>query len=308
VVDFIRHWSTRTGLTQTLLVLWLGLAPSKYYDWRQRYGRVNRHNGQMPRDFWLELWEKQAILTFHDQFPLEGYRRLAFMMLDRDLVAVSPSSVYRVLSDAGRLTRQQKRQRARGHGFEQPTRPHEHWHIDITHLNLCGTFYYLCSILDGYSRSIVHWEIRESMRESEVEVIVQRALERYPGVKPRIISDNGPQFIARDFKAFVREVGLEHVRTAPYYPQSNGKKERFYQTLKGEAIRRQTPLTLEDARRVVARFVQHYNQVRLHSAIGYITPIDLLAGKRDEIHAARDRKLERARARRQARWEEQKIA
>jgi len=298
VVDFVRYWSGRTGLTQKLLVVWLGIQPSKYYDWRERYGKANAHNGQVPRDFWLEPWEREAIVRFHDAFPIEGYRRLTFMMLDQDVVAVSPSTTYRVLREAGRIRDRAPGQSLKGTGFVQPTRPHEHWHIDVTYLNICGTFYYLCSILDGFSRTIVHWEIREAMRERDVELIVQRARERFPGEKTRIISDNGPQFIARDFKTFVREVGLEHVRTSPYYPQSNGKKERFYQTLKGECIRPRVPLSLDDARRVVDRFVRHYNEVRLHSAIGYITPADMMAGRADQIHAARDRKLEAARERR----------
>jgi putative transposase len=295
VVDFVTYWSERTGLTQRRFVSWIEIQPSKYADWKKRYGAVNEHNGRIPRDFWLRDWEKQAILAFSDRYPIEGYRRLAFMMLDRDLVAVSPSSVYRVLKAAGRIGRRPKAGASKGQGFTQPTRPHEHWHIDISHLNLCGTFYYLCSILDGYSRAIVHWEIRERMTEADVETIVQRAREQFPGFTTRIISDNGPQFIARDFKTFVREVGLEHVRTSPYYPQSNGKKERFFQTLKGEALRPQTPLSLEDARRVVERFVAHYNGVRLHSAIGYVTPLDMLAGRAEAIQAERDRKLEQAR-------------
>jgi len=299
VVDFITYWSGRTRVAQLTMVVWLGIAPSKFYDWRKRYGRVNEHNGSMPRDHWLEPWEREAIVAFHDRYPLEGYRRLTFMMIDQDVVAVSPATTYRVLKAADRMGRRSAAPSSKGKGFVQPLRPHQHWHIDITHLNICGTFYYLCSILDGFSRSIVHWEIRERMQEAQVEIIVQRALEKYPGVHPRIISDNGPQFVARDFKVFVREVGLDHVRTSPYYPQSNGKKERFYQTLKGEALRPQTPLTLEDARRVVERFVQHYNEVRLHSAIGYLTPKDMLAGRADEVHAERDRKLEEARERRQ---------
>lgn len=299
VVDFVTYWSRRTGLKQALFLAWIGLRSSRFYDWKRRYGRPNEHNGRIPRDFWLEPWEREAIVAFHDTYPLEGYRRLTFMMLDRDVVAVSPSSTYRVLKDAGRIGRRPKPSTSKGKGFRQPLRPHQHWHIDISYLNLCGTFYYLCSILDGYSRFIVHWEIREAMTEADVEIIVQRARERHPEAgRTRIISDNGPQFIARDFKLFVRELGLEHVRTSPYYPQSNGKKERFYQTLKGECLRPQTPLTLEDARRVVARFVAFYNEVRLHSAIGYITPKDMLEGRAEEIHVERDRKLEEARERR----------
>lgn len=304
VVDFVAQWSTRTELPKGRFIAWLGIG-KKFYAWQGRYGKANEHNAKVPRDHWLEPWEREGILAYHDTHPLNGYRRLTFMMLDADVVAVAPSTTYRVLRAAGRLDRWNRKTATKGTGFVQPDAPHRHWHIDIAYLNILGTFYYFCGILDGYSRAIVHWEIRESMTEADVEIVVQRARERYPGHRTRIISDNGPQFIARDFKTFVREVGLEHVRTSPYYPQSNGKKERFYQTLKGEAIRPQTPLSLQDARTVVDRFVRYYNEVRLHSAIGYVTPHDMLEGRAEAIHAERDRKLEEAREhRRQARAKE----
>jgi putative transposase len=127
------------------------------------------------------------------------------------------------------------------------------------------------------------------MREADIEMILERAKEKYPEVKPRIISDNGPQFIARDFKEFIRISGMTHVRTSPYYPQSNGKLERWHQSLKSECIRPLTPLTLEEARRLVQSYVDHYNGVRLHSAIGYVTPQDRLAGRQAEIHAEQAR-------------------
>ncbi len=103
IVDYLRRWSEKTEIPAGRFIAWLGIAPSKFYSWRQRYGRVNEHNGWVPRDFWLQEWEKQAILDFYRQHPLEGYRRLTFMMLDADTVAVSPSSVWRVLSRAGLL-------------------------------------------------------------------------------------------------------------------------------------------------------------------------------------------------------------
>jgi putative transposase len=221
------------------------------------------------------------------------------MMLDDDVVAVSPASVYRVLKAAGRLDRRWLKPSKKGTGFVQPLRPHEHWHVDISYLNVQGTFYYLTSLLDGASRFLVHWELRESMTERDVETIVQRALEKHPGERPRIISDNGPQFIARDFKEFIRIVGITHVRTSPYYPQSNGKLERWHGSLKRECVRLTCPASLEEARSRVTAFVEHYNQVRLHSAIGYITPADKLNGLEQVIFAERDRKLEEARARRQ---------
>jgi len=170
--------------------------------------------------------------------------------------------------------------------------------VDISYLNIRGTFYFMTTILDGYSRSIVHWEIREKMEEIDVEAIVQRGREKYPDETPRIITDNGPQFISKDFKQFIRICGMTHVKTSPYYPQSNGKLERYHRTIKSECIRPGTPLSVEDARRIVSDFVRYYNEVRLHSAIGYVTPLDKLLGRAQEIFDERDRKLEKARQRR----------
>lgn len=282
-------------------ISWLDLSPGKFYDWKKRYGKVNEHNGWIPRDFWLLDEEKKTVIDYYLEHPLEGCRRLAFMMLDEDVAAVSPSSVWRVLGDAGLLKRWNGKKSKKGTGFVQPLKAHEHWHIDVSYINICGTFYYLCGVLDGFSRAIVHWEIRESMVESEIEIILQRAKEKHPEATPRIISDNGPQFISKDFKQFIKISGMTHVRTSPYYPQSNGKIERWHKTLKCECIRPKTPLSLEDARRVVDEFVTEYNTVRLHSAIGYVTPSDMLEGRQATIHAARDQKLEAAREERRQR-------
>ncbi len=274
---------------------WLSVAKSKFYAWIERYGKANEHNAQVPRDFWLEFWEREAIIKFAVENPLEGYRRLTFMMLDQDIVAVSPSSTWRVLSQAGLLQKWNSKKSLKGTGFVQPLKPHEHWHVDISYLNICGTFYYLCSLLDGCSRYIVHWEIREQMTETDVEIIIQRAKEKFPDARPRIISDNGPQFIAKDFKEFIRISGMTHVKTSPYYPQSNGKLERFHGTIKEECIRPGVPLSLDDARRMVQKYISYYNETRLHSAIGYVAPLDKLEGRDIEIFKERDRKLEAAR-------------
>jgi len=305
VVDFIKRWAKRTGIAVTHLLRWLGLAASKYYNWQKRYGKANEHNAPIPRDFWLEDWERQAIIDFHQQYPLEGYRRLTFMMLDRDVVAVSPSSVYRVLSAAGLLKRWNGKSSKKGTGFVQPLKPHEHWHIDVSYVNICGTFYYLCCLLDGCSRYIVHWELREAMTERDIEIILQRAREKFPQATPRIISDNGPQFIAKDFKEFIRVAGMTHVRTSPYYPQSNGKLERFHKTIKHECIRPKVPLSLEEARIQVTDYIRHYNDDRLHSSLGYVAPKTKLEGREKQIFKERDSKLEAARdARKQKRRQE----
>ncbi len=295
VVDFVQRWSERTETSVVRFVTWLGISRSKFYDWRNRYGMVNEHNGRIPRDFWLEDWERKAIIRFYHEHPNEGYRRLAFMMLDSDVVAVSPATVWRVLNREGLLRPWKVKPSKKGTGFDQPLTPHEHWHMDVSYINISGTFYYLCSVLDGCSRYIVHWDIRESMREADVEIILQRARERVPEASPRVISDNGPQFIARDFKEFIRISGMTHVRISPHYPQSNGKIERWHKSLKQECIRPRTPLSLDEARRIVSEYVEHYNNVRLHSAIGYVTPKDKLDGRETEIFANRDMKLEMAR-------------
>ncbi len=298
VVDYVRQWSERTELASGKLVQWIGVGSSKFYDWKRRYGKVNEHNALVPRDHWLQAWEKQAILAFHAEDPTEGYRRLTYMMMDADVVAVSPATVYRVLSAAGCFKRWNRAESGKGKGFQQPLQPHEHWHVDISYINVCGTFYYLISVLDGCSRYLVHWELRESMTEQDVEIVLERAREAFPGETPRIITDNGPQFIAKDFKEFIRMAGMTHVRTSPYYPQSNGKIERWHGSLKSECIRPNVPLSLEDARQLVERFVDGYNHRRLHSAIGYVTPADRLAGRQQAIFAERDRKLAEARTRR----------
>jgi putative transposase len=308
VIDFVRLWSEKTEILIRRFITWLDVSRSKFYSWRDRYGQVNEHNNWLPRDSWLEEWEKKAIIEFYKDHRQDGYRRVCYMMLDDNIVAVSPSSVYRVLNKAGMLRKWNQKKSTKGTGFSPPEKAHDHWHIDLSYLNICGTFYYLCSVLDGYSRSIVHWEIRESMTETDVEIVLQRALEKQPKEKPRVISDNGPQFIAKDFKQFICLAGMTHVRTSPYYPQSNGKIERWHQSLKKECLRPKTPLNLDDAKRLVANFVDYYNNKRLHSALGYITPKDKLEGRENQIFAQRDRKLEAARqTRKQKRLNEKLI-
>ncbi len=273
----------------------LGIARAKYARWTTAYGAVPTPHGLVPREHWLTQAERDGILCAQAQHPLDGYRALTYRMLDAGDIAVSPTSVYRVLKAAGRLDRWTRTPSKKGTGFDQPTLAHAHWHIDFTYINIAGTFYYSCAILDGWSRYLVHWELRESMTTSDVTTILQRACEHFPDAHPRIISDNGPQFIARDFRDFIRLASMTHVRTAPYYPQSNGKLERWNQTLKVIAIRPEAPRSVDEARRRVTVSVTAYNTQRLHSAIGYITPADRLARRSAHIWATRDQRLETAR-------------
>ena len=127
----MRRWQDKTELPAKRFLGWLGVPEGTFYKWRSRYGQANEHNGWIPRDHWLEDWEKRAIVDFHFQHPLDGYRALTYMMLDADVVAVSPSSVYRVLKQAGLLGRWNPKPSGKGKGFQQPDHPHRHWHLDI---------------------------------------------------------------------------------------------------------------------------------------------------------------------------------
>ena len=219
IVDFVRRWSKKTEIGAGRFVGWLGVTASKFYDWRERYGKVNEHNGWVPRDFWLEDWEKQAIIDFHLKNPLEGYRRLTFMMLDADIVAVSPSSVWRVLGQAGLLQKWKGKPSKKGHGLRAAARNRISIGISTFPTSISAARSTTCAACwTATAGSIVHWDLRESMTEAEIEIILEAAKEKYPEAKPRIISDNGPQFIARDFKEFIRISGMTHVRTSPYYP------------------------------------------------------------------------------------------
>jgi len=298
VVEFVRKWADKTGLAIEQLLQGLELSAGKFYNWCQRQGQPNQHNDKVPRHFWLEDWERQAILEYQALYPEVGYRRLSYMMIDADVVAVSPSSVFRVLKQADRLSRSPSGTSTKGTGFQQPQKAHEHWHVDFSYINIHGTFYYLCAVLDGASRYILAWDLKESMTSADVEITLQRALELFPGHSPRVISDNGPQFIAKDFKEFIRISGMSHVRTSPYHPQSNGKLERWNGSIKSECIRPQVPLSLDEARRLIAQYVQVYNEQRLHSSLQYVTPKDWLEERQEVVLAARQQKLAAASLRR----------
>lgn len=277
------------------LLKYLCIGKSRYYGWLKRRGMSNRHNGCHPREHWLLPEEKKAILDYCQDKVGEGYRRLTYQMLDANIVAVSPSTTYRILKQAGYLRRWNPGKSSKGSGFKQPEKVHDHWHIDICYVNILGTIYFLISILDGASRYIIHHELRSHMSEYDVEITLEKARDKFPDATPRIISDNGSQFISKDFREYIRYCGFTHVRTSVGYPQSNGKQERFFGTIKQEEIRVNSYLDIEDARRKIADYIEYYNTKRLHSAIYYLTPEDILEGRMKERIKARQRKLDDAR-------------
>jgi len=288
----------------------IGISKGKYYQWKKRMGRENQHNCNLPKSNWLLPWEREAIINYakthyaeNDYYLRDGYRRLTYRMLDEDVVAVSPSSVYRILKAVGLLNQWNTvKTSSKGNGFKQPDGPHQHWHIDIKYINFHGSFLFLISVLDGYSRYIIHHEVRANMTEYDVQITVQRAKEKYPDEKPRIISDNGGQFISKDFQQFIKFLELTHIKTSVAYPKSNGKLERFHRSIGIECLRTKSFITIEDAREIIAKYIDHYNCVRLHSALCYLTPEDFLLHREKEKINLREEKLYQAAINRELYW------
>lgn len=296
IVDFIFTTKNKTDITKTVLLKMINLSSSKYYTWSSRHGLPNNHNGMIPKSNWLLDWEKEAIVQYAKDHTGEGYRRLTYMMMDEDVVAASPTAVYRVLRQNGLLNKWNlTKKSSKGRGFEQPTGQHLHWHVDIKYVNFKGTFLFLISIIDGYSRYIVHHELRQNMEEFDVELTIQKALEKFPHFAPRIISDNGTQFISKDFAIFLKTSELQHVRTSIAYPQANGKIERFHRTINEEHLKKTSMINLEDARKQINEYVEFYNTKRLHSSLFYLTPNDFLNGTIKEKLELRESKLQEAR-------------
>ena len=308
MVATVRYLQERAGFPVGGSLKVLGLSRATFYRWAKSDGKQEGSgNRRIPKSHWLLPWEKEAIIAYKRKHPEVGYRRLAYMMLDEGVVAVTPSSVYRVLQEAGLSNRWTSAGGgASRKGFTQPAAPHEQWHTDIAYLNIHGTHYFFIGVLDGYSRAIVHHEVRTDMRTLDVQVVIERALEKLPaGVpRPRIITDNGGQYVSAEFKAYLRERDISHTRTRPRHPQSNGKIERFHKSLKAECVRRKAMGSLEEARRLIAVYVDEYNNRRLHAALDYLTPSDYLKG---EEHIARrllerEERLQRAREERKRAW------
>lgn len=298
IVCYVERLVKQSAFTRRELIGLIDIAPSRYYEWVKRLGIGNRHNGKIPKQHWLFPQERVAIIAYCRPKLEEGYRRLTYMMLDEDVVAVSPSTTYRVLKKANLLNRWSKSNDSKGSGFKQPQKLHQHWHVDISYVSILGTIFFLITVMDGKSRYVVNHDLRSHMSEYDVELVIEKGKEKFPDARPRMISDNGPQFISKDFKEFIRLSGFTHVRTAFYYPQSNGKIERFHGTIKREEIRRQSYLSIEDARRHITSYIDHYNTERLHSAIKYLTPEDVLMERVDARLKERQQKLAAAKQRR----------
>jgi len=312
VIDYSLKIVKDSSLNISKLIKLLGISRSKYYEWTRNLDKPNNHNGKIPKQHWITPDEESAIVKFarehigcHRYYLTDGYRRIAFMGMDAGKFLCSAGSVYRVLLKSGLLNKWKIAGKSnKGTGFIQPTKPHQHWHTDIKYVIIGGIFYYLISVIDGYSRYIVYHELRASMAEYDVTLIIQNAVDKFPLAKPRLISDNGSQYKAIEFGKYLKFVGLQHVRTSPAYPQANGKIERFHRSFQQECVNTTSMITAEDARKQIADYIEHYNNKRLHSALNYLTPLDVFTGKAEEKLKVRREKIAEAKENRKKYWEQ----
>ena len=224
-------------------------------------------------------------------------------MIDLDIAYASPATVYNIMKKNGLISRWNKSGTEHEKGFKQPVSANEQWHTDFSYICIGGIFYYFSAILDGYSRKILVWDLFEDMTELNIEILVTRAKELYPDAKPRIIHDNGRQYLGDDLRKLFAKLSIEDSKTRPFHPQSNGKVERFHRTLKTEHVRRTPYLDYSDAELRMADWITWYNSERLNGAVKYLTPDEVFEGKMNERLAERRNKLHNASKRRQAYWE-----
>jgi transposase InsO family protein len=289
-----------TGWTLRRILSHLGLSKARYREWTKRrdQDRLRDLPTRSPLLDGILEEEKVAVCDYALKHPKDGYRRLAWQMVDEDVAYLSPSSVYRILSEADLLSRWKRSSRI-GNAPPKPERPHERWHTDIMYLRVVDNWYFLVTVLDAYSRYVVHWELLTSMRASEVELVIQQALE-VTGANPDLVTDSGPQFTSLEFKGLVRRFQLEHIRIRTYHPESNGLIERFHRSTR-EELESADLENLAKAREIIARWVKHYNEERLHAGLNYLTPAEYYRGEPESRLAEREAKLERAREERRRR-------
>ena len=297
VLALVARSRARTGWTVRRILKRLGLSKSRYHEWVRRAEQETLVDlVHPPRCAWQALPEEvDAVIGYALGHPREGYRRLAWMMVDEDVAYLSPSSVYRILDDADLLYRW-KRSRSVGERPAEPVRPNERWHTDLMYLRVGDVWYFLVTVLDAYSRYVVHWDLLTSMTAADVRPVIQDALKQTKAT-PQVVTDNGSQFTAKDFKELVRDFELEHIRIRVYHPESNGRLERFHRSTR-EVLGEAELANLSRARELIARWVGFYNERRLHAALNYLPPAEYYAGDPVARLAERKQKLQAARTRR----------
>jgi transposase InsO family protein len=298
----------RSGWSARRTLRGLGVSPASYYRWRQATLRAGVGLGASPppvTPYEATAEERAAVRAYALQHPGIRHRELAWRMVDEDVVCLSPSTVYRILRSENLVCPWRRRTKRTREEDEKATRPDELWASDLMYLQVGERRYFLVSFLDEYSRMIVHHALLPNMEATTVSIEAQAAIEKFlkekggipPEGMPRLRSDNGSCYISREFRGVLDEHGLGHQRIKPHCPEENGVIERSNRTLR-EALEGEELTDLWQARDVIGRVLQWYNTQRLHSALGYLRPIEYYRGDPATLHEQRRKKMAAARHRR----------
>jgi transposase InsO family protein len=263
----------------------LAIPRSTYYRWRKGSETGKR------RAPWNRITpnEERRILAVAREFPELSSRQLSAWLTDNEGFAVSESTVYRILKREGLVKRHDMEIPAAKEYHTKTTRPHQMWATDASYFKVVGWgYYYLVTVMDDYSRFILAWKLQKDMSANSFIEVVQEAVDATGMTdvpvenRARLLSDNGAGFISRAFWDYLALVGIRHILAAPFHPQTNGKVERYQQSLKRvvNQLPYELPSQLEQA---IADFVDYYNYRRYHKALGNVTPADVLYDRREQI-------------------------
>ena len=295
-------------MKQTLTAL--GVAARSYYRWLKEAAWAKQRPATPlppvpPYEALSE--EKQAVIRYARRHPELRHRELAWRMVDEDVAFLSPSTVYRVLKEANLVCPWRRRAKRKRALEEKATGPDQRWSTDLMHVQVGGRVYFFVAFLDEYSRYIVHHELLLGMGGLTVSLAAQKAIETLPKGSdgkpketPLIRSDNGSCYISKEFRVVLQENGLGHHRIQPHCPEENGLMERANRTIR-ESLEGEEPSDLLEAECLMTRIVRRYNEVRLHSALGYLPPREFYRGEPSRRFEERRVKLFQARHRRRER-------
>jgi putative transposase len=267
-------------------LLTIGISRSTYYRWRQGRDEVKHRGSPWNR---VTPNEERRILAVAREFPDLSSRQLAAWITDHEGFAVSESTVYRILKREGLVKRQEAQPSTADEYHTKTRRPHQMWATDASYFKVVGWgYYYMVTVMDDYSRFILGWKLQKDMSANSLIEVVQKAVDATGMTdvpvedRTKLLSDNGAGYVSRAFRNYLNLVGIGHILAAPYHPQTNGKVERYQQSLKKEVnqLSYEIPSQLEQA---IADFVEYYNYRRYHKALDNVTPSDVLYGRREEI-------------------------
>ena len=280
----------------------LGIPRATFYRWydRHRQGGPDALADRAPRA--ERVWNRipQAVRDSVIQLALDepalSPRELAARFTDTKSYFISEASVYRLLKAQGLVTSPAFIVIKAAEAFkDKTTAPNQLWQTDFTYLKVIGWgWFYLSSVLDDFSRYIVAWKLCTGMRAEDVTATLDLALrasgldQATPADRPRLLSDNGSSYIASDLARWLEDHKIKHVRGAPYHPMTQGKIERWHQTLKNRILLENYFLP-GDLETQLAAFVDYYNNHRYHESIDNLTPADVYFGRGPTILAAREK-------------------